>query len=540
MKLSFTVSVCLFLSGIGRLHGVAFTSTNLPLVVIDTKGQEIQDEPKINASMKIIYNGAPNLNYLTDSGNIYEGDVGIEFRGAYSQSLPQKPYGFETKDSLGNTINVSLLGMPEENDWILLANYNDKTFMRNTLAFHLFEKMGHYAPRTRLCEVIVNNNYEGIYVLTEKIKQDKNRVDISKLDTDDNAGDSLTGGYIFKIDYWDGSNSWKSNYKAYDSPLKDVHFVYDYPKIDDISTPQNNYLKNFVNSFETALYGNNFMDQFTGYRNYISVNSFIDYFIIGEISRNVDAYKKSCYYYKEKDSRGGQLHAGPVWDFDWAWKNLNDNCDIFSNTDGSGWAYLVNNCNNWPAPPGWQVRLLEDPYFENRLYTRYSDLRKTILSDDYLNHYIDSIASLVNEAQQRHYQRWPILGINVGAPETDAEPGTFTGVITKFNTWVTDRLFWLDQNMPGIYIETSVSDLLSDKNVYRLFPNPAKDNIYFESENSFRTVEIYNSTGTLIKTIQANNTYSININIQDMSPGLYMARILFDSKTQLSVRFIKE
>lgn len=115
--------------------------------------------------MKLIFNGNGVVNKPTDPGNIYDGNIGIEIRGAYSASLPQKPYGIETRDASGNNHNVSLLGMPEENDWILLANYNDKTFMRNMLAFELFRKMGHYAPRTRMVEVIVNNIYQGVYKL---------------------------------------------------------------------------------------------------------------------------------------------------------------------------------------------------------------------------------------------------------------------------------------------------------------------------------------------------------------------------------------
>jgi hypothetical protein len=179
---------------------VPLDSTNLPLVIINTSGGVIADEPKITVDMKIIFNGPGKYNHPSDQGNVYSGKAGIEFRGAYSQLLPQKAYGFETRDILGNNLNVPLLDMPAENDWILLANYNDKVFMRNTLAFHLYTEMGHYAPRAHICEVMINGEYMGIFVLTKKIKRDKNRLDIAKLDTDDNAGDSLSGGYIFASD----------------------------------------------------------------------------------------------------------------------------------------------------------------------------------------------------------------------------------------------------------------------------------------------------------------------------------------------------
>ena len=146
-------------------------STNIPLIIINTNNQIIVDEPKINVDFKIIDNYPQGLNYPNDSGNVYQGIAGIEIRGSYSATLPQKPFGIETRDIQGNNNNVSLFGMPQENDWILIANYNDKTFLRNVLAFDLFEKMGHYAPRTKLCEVVINDIYNGIYVFTEKIKR---------------------------------------------------------------------------------------------------------------------------------------------------------------------------------------------------------------------------------------------------------------------------------------------------------------------------------------------------------------------------------
>ena len=191
------------ISGFGQL------SSNLPIVVITTPGGlDIPDEPKITADMKIIHNAPGQINHVTDNGNVYSGRAGIEIRGRYSASLPQKPYGFETRDEAGNNLDVPILGMPAENDWVLTANYNDKTFLRNFLAFELFRKMGHYAPRTVFCEVVINGEYQGIYLLGEKIKQDKDRVDIAKLTSDENSGDDLTGGYIFANDYYTETDSW--------------------------------------------------------------------------------------------------------------------------------------------------------------------------------------------------------------------------------------------------------------------------------------------------------------------------------------------
>ena len=240
-------------------------STYLPLMVIDTYGREILDEPKVNVNLRIVHHDGIIPNRPSDLGNVYTGIAGFEIRGVYSASLPQKPYGFETRNEMGENRNVSILGMPEENDWILIANYNDKVFMRNSLAFHLFERMGHYAPRTRLVEVIIDDEYQGIYVLTEKIKRDKGRVDIARLDEDDNAGDSLTGGYIVKIGN-PNDMEWYSDYRNPNYPEDEVYYVPEYPDEDDFTSEQYAYIKGRIGAFEEALWGPDFKDPMKGYR----------------------------------------------------------------------------------------------------------------------------------------------------------------------------------------------------------------------------------------------------------------------------------
>ncbi|MBL8003345.1 MAG: CotH kinase family protein, partial [Flavobacteriales bacterium] len=191
---------------------IQLDSSEIPIVLINTLGQVIPDEPKIAALMQIKYNGPGAITYLTDPANVYDGHIGIERRGASSYGYPQRPYALETRDSLGTDLNVSLLGMPAENDWVLLSNYNDRSLVRNQLAHRLFADMGQYAPRTHLCEVLIDSVYKGIYLFGEKIKRDNGRVDIATLTPLDNAGDELTGGYILQQNYWDNFNSFQSNY----------------------------------------------------------------------------------------------------------------------------------------------------------------------------------------------------------------------------------------------------------------------------------------------------------------------------------------
>ena len=517
----------------------SFTSSNLPIVIITTKpGEKIVDEPKITADMKIISNVQGRRNYVSDSGNVYTGKIGIEIRGAYSASLPQKPYGFETRDSLGVKKNVMILGMPSENDWVLLANYNDKTFLRNVLANDIFRKMGNYAPRNRYCEVIVNNEYQGIYLLGEKIKQDDGRVNIAKLKSSDNSGNALTGGYIIKNDYYTADDSWMSRFSPINKPGAQVYFVYYDPKPEDLTIQQKSYIQEFINSFETILYNPSFNAPIFGYKAYIDINSFADYFIVGEVSRNVDTYKKSRYLYKNKDSKGGLLHSGPVWDFDWAWKNLMEDCINFNQTDGSGWAYKINDCNPWPVPPSWEVRMLQDKEFANLVHDRYFELRNTILSQSQLENTIDSVANLLDEAQTRHYQKWNILGTNVGTPEPDYQPMTYAGEIVKFKGWISTRLAWLDANMIGI--DLSVEDKKDNQVKCRVFPNPVNDILYIESDNEIKSYSIYNITGILVNSQTSLGDFSVPADLTRLKPGIYILRIVLYNGEIVTTRVVKK
>lgn len=505
--------------------------SNLPLVVITTNGQTIPDEPKIDVHMKIM-DFSPFLNHPTDPGNFYDGDAGIEIRGSYSATLPQKPYGIETRDSLGLNNNVSILNMPAENDWILLPNYNDKTFLRNIVAFDLFEKMGHYAPRTQLCEVILDDIYQGIYVFTEKIKRDNDRVDIRVTDSLDISGDSLTGGYIFKVDYWNWSDSWLSTYDNPNYPGNDVHFVYDYPGALDITPEQVNYLQETVGAFEDALWGPNFTDPTVGYRAHIDVLSFIDYFIVNEFSRNIDGFKKSRRFHKNSDNVDSLIYAGPVWDFDWAYKNTNN-----SELNGVGWIHSFSGGTD-VTPPGWYIRLIQDPEFADQLACRYFNLRQTILKKDNLFQFIDSLGSYVDLAQARHYERWPILGQNVGTPEVGIQPTTYAGELTKFKDWISERLDWLDLNMPGDCPNVGIEETEAKVPYFVAYPNPTSGEINFYADQVIEYMEITDLTGKSLETVLGNNQQLITLD-RELPPGTYIATVFLESGKTVQTRFTR-
>jgi spore coat protein CotH len=431
-----------------------------------------------------------------------------------------------------------LLGMPAENDWVLLANYNDKTFLRNFLAFDIFHKMGYYSTRTRFCEVVLNGEYEGIYLLGEKIKQDSSRVNIAKLKSTDNSGDDVTGGYIFKNDYYTDKDCWKSNFSPLNKPGAEVFFVYHDPKPEDITEQQKIYIRGFINSLETVLYNPSFRAPVFGYKSYIDINSFADYFILGEVSRNVDTYKKSRFFYKSKNSKDGLLHSGPAWDFDWAWRNLLENCVHFNKTDGSGWAYRVNECYAWPVPPSWEVRMLQDRDFADLVHTRYFELRKTILSQTEIEHTIDSVATLLNEAQNRHFQKWNILGINVGTPESGIQPMTYSGEIEKFKNWIRTRLAWLDANMVGSVVAVEKTPSIQAR--CRVFPNPVSNFLYIESDKEINRITIYNISGIQVAEKRDICDYSVRFDVSSFNPGIYIIRIFMNNAEIEMTRVIKK
>lgn len=422
---------------------VNFTTSNLPIVVINTNGQTIMDDPRIVCDMGIIYNGVGLMNNVNDPHNEYDGKISIEYRGSSSQGFPKKPYALETQKLNGDNNNVSILGLPSENDWILYSPYTDKTLMRNVLTFDIGRKMGWYTSRTRYCELVVNGDYRGVYIFMEKLKRDKNRIDIAKLDADDLAGDSLTGGYIVKVDKFTGTGNWwdywSSNYNTIASGSA-LNIQYHYPEADVLFPQQKTYIESYVDSFENALFSLYFSDTSIGYAKYADVNSFIDFYIINELAKDIDAYRLSTYMYKDKTSKEGKLTMGPYWDFNLAFGNA-DYCEGWQTT---GWE-VNTSCGD--DNPFWFERMLEDTLYQNKLKCRWGFLRETTLQKDSLFMFIDNLATELDSAQQRNFQKWNIIGTYVW-------PNYFIGnsyaeEIQILKTWISGRLNWMDANMPG-------------------------------------------------------------------------------------------
>jgi len=447
------------------IFAVDIGNSKIPYVIITTS-DSIKNEPKIPATLRIFENHA----------EVQTVNIGIEYRGSTSFRISdKKSYGIETWDADGNDLTVSLFGFPEEEDWMFtghVVNLTDKyifdrTLMYHYLAYNLFADMGHYSSRTKFVELELNGEYQGVYVFMEKLKRDKHRIDINKLKADDT---DITGGYILKIDKttggdqnedkplsyflsnWDddarytADNSFRSDYDINGQPISfapygppynsnmylETYFVYDYPKASDITSDQKTYIQQYVHDFETALLNDDFSTDTRTYTNYIDLYSFVDFFLINEICRNVDGYRLSTYLYKDQ---GGKLNMGPVWDF-------NIGYDTGDRIPWDDWVINYNNYVNGDAwmMPFWWPRLMEDPIFRSAVKVRWTQLRGDVLSNSSILGLVDNTANHLktNGAVQRNYDVWD-KGIGVD----------YDGSVQSLKDFLNYRLDWMDGQISG-------------------------------------------------------------------------------------------
>lgn len=409
------------------------TDSNLPIVVINTDGGvTIPDEPKVLATMKIIWHQDGSRNYLTDVNNPeflnYDGRIGIEIRGSSSQNLPKKPYGLETlqADDVTNN-NVSILGMPKENDWVLNSLAFDQTGMRDVISYELSEKMGQYAPRRVYCEVVINNDYKGLYVFMEKIKADDNRVNIEKMDETCNSYPEVTGGYITKADKTTGNDQVAWTMQGYGNgwwggPSTD--FIHHYPKPDNITNAQHNYIKSvFFDIADKAGSHNTSIEN--GISSIIDIPSFVDFMMIAEFSSNVDVYSFSTFFHKD---RKGKLRAGPVWDY-----NLTFGHDEFGNRSRYDVWQFDNNDNT--GPKFWKD-LFDTDMFRCLFAKRWFEITSegNPLNYNEISSRMNEIDELITEAVGRDNQRWGKMTQHASE-------------IQAMKTWIQQRINWLNQNI---------------------------------------------------------------------------------------------
>lgn len=409
-----------------------FTS-NLPIVVLHTGGHYIskEDPTVIRAEFFDTREGRASSAAKPN----YAGLGSIHVRGTSTAQLPKHSYTFHVLDGKTNQTKVSLLGLPAEEDWVLYSAFEDKTLMRDVLAFELAREMGGYAPRTRYIELFISNSerplsmrdYAGVYVLMEKIKRGKERVNIAKLEPEQKAEPEITGGYIIKRDHHDRNE--RRFHTSHGGP-----YYYVYPKADAITPAQRNWLTSYLNRFEDALYGPDFADPGRGYAAYLDVDAFIDEHWLIELSKNVDGFRYSTFLTKD---RGGKLKTGPPWD----WNRAFGNANYYGGAQTQGWY----SSNLRPNEISWFHRLREDPAFVRRCNARWLELRKTVLDPKKINARIDELAASLEEAQRRNFQRWPVLGQQINSGSNAGN--SYADEVRWLKEWTTRRMAWIDKQV---------------------------------------------------------------------------------------------
>ena len=488
-----------------------FSGSNLPILEIDAD-QSIPDDPKVTADFRVYYHVDGARNSMLDQP-VFEGLIGIELRGNSTQTFPKKPYNFEIRDAEGEDLAIELLGMPEEADWVLRASYLDHTFIRNPLAMHMSRQMGRWASRCRLVEVVLNGQYQGIYILMEKIKRDKNRVDINKLKEDEISGDDLTGGYIYEVT-GQGGNFGKSR-------------LLKYPKIEDVQPEQLNYIEAYDDNFRAIMQSEEYTDSISGYHSVIDVASFIDELLLQEAIRNSDAYGWSAYFHKEKEEK---LKAGPVWDFD----QSSGNSSYPDDGVVEGWMFEHPKTNNTPF--FWK-KLFEDPYFAYAVRQRWETLRETVFQTDELMEYIDSVAGMISvEAEAREFERWPVLGVNFWRETNGFESrDTYQKEVDYLKSFLVARWDWMDQQLMSI---DNPNPITSNKNIagenlkLTISPNPVQNNLHLElnrANSGEAFVEVFDSEAHRVyyeKVLIRQGKNSLRIPVHSLPVGMYFVTIV--------------
>jgi CotH kinase protein/Lamin Tail Domain/Secretion system C-terminal sorting domain len=463
-----------------------FTDSNLPIVMINTDGGvDIPDAPRVFASMKIIFRGTGQRNYLTDQNTTaylnYNGRINIEIRGSSSQTLPKKQFGLTTyKDDNVTKVNVSLLGMPADNDWILNGLGYEPSLIRDYLCYNLSRMMGNYASRTVYCEVMINGSYNGLYVLQEKIKQGSERVNVMKIATTDNALPNLSGGYITKADKSNADDPVAWTMSSYIG-TNDVAYIHVQPKPEDVTSQQNDYIHSDFDLLEIAASTGN-TSLINGYPSLIDIPSFVDFMLISELSANTDAYQFSTYFHKD---RNGKLNAGPIWD-----NNLTFGNDLFI------WGFDRSKTDTWQFSNGDNIGskfwkdLFTNPQFRCYLSKRWNQLIQPgqPLNTSVIEALMDKTIDTISEAAVRENDRW-------------GTESNLSNEISNMKVWLKQRTDWLTANL-GSFSNCSnvpIPPLVITKIMY----NPAVS-VDFPISNDQEFIEIQN-TGN--KTVDLTGVY---------------------------------
>ena len=405
-------------------------STTLPVVYMNTKGQQVLKENAIWGNIALLDGNGEERSVFSTPNSIYRAT--IKYRGASSYSkFDKKQYRIKFyKNKKDSAKEVSLAGMGANSEWVLNGPYLDKTLIRNKLVYDLARELNGWAPDTRFVELFVDGEYQGVYLAVEPVTNGESRLRLAEFGL-------LSGetAYIVNRDRIDtGSeeiDTWgKTNGYTYNA------LYIRYPSKNKITEKQKEYIQKDISEFEQALYGKNFSDKRIGYQAYIDMDNWVDYFIINEFAMNYDAGNLSTYLYKELD---GKLQLA-VWDFN----NGFDNYQWFrTETD------VLHTVEN-----SWFQRLWQDEAFRERVCERYVQLRKTTLSDEHIAEEIASYQEELGEAVDRNFKVWGYsfkenLLAGTSKEGTSRNIRSYEEAMKQLTDTIRERLAYLDKELGG-------------------------------------------------------------------------------------------
>lgn len=458
------------------ISGVRAADTNivgtgaLPVLVFQTDGKAVQDRSRVPASLTVLLPEDGGSKFSIDETG--SGPAELSVRGNSSFDFPKKSYRLELQDTAGKDRKASLLDLPADSDWVLYGSVTDRTFTRNLLGHELWRSTGRYAVRWRFVEVFVLTNalpdrikpdrlsaalpyvlkalettnsaagstvfsnandrmairfsegYVGLYVLMEKIKRGKERLNIARIRPDHADVPEITGGYIIKKD--DLGRGEKGLLTGQELKLR-----FEEPREKDLTTAQREWMTTYLNQFEKALFGRKFRDPAEGYARFLDLDSFADFHWMVEVAKNADGYWFSQYMHKD---RGGTLTMGPVWDWDNSFANPNFRDTWYTN----GWRFEIAQDPDYT----WYRRLFEDPDFLQRYSDRWETLKTNTFNPVSVHSLIDHIVSQWQVAKRRNENRWPFYRYN--RFQTNMTVDAVSDDLRSLKQWVRDRVDWID------------------------------------------------------------------------------------------------
>ena len=415
-----------------------FQLTNLPLVVVNTDGMRMMQskDDKVNSTVHIISDGGTSL--------LSKKDTECKGRGNASWNFPKKP--MRLKFPKKQTV---LPDAPAKcKKWTLINNYGDKSLMRNKIAFHMSRGIGlSYTPYCQFVDLIFNGEYQGCYQLCDQVEVNPGRVEITEMTPDDIEGEALTGGYFIEIDaYANQEASWFESLRGIPVTIKS-------PDDDEITPEQSAYIKDYFNKFETAVFTYGFTSETTGYRKYLNLDSFLQYFIVGELDGNTD-YFWSIYMSKERGEE--KFVVGPVWDVDLGFDNDYRTYPIANKTD---FIYRSGGSVASSAVKRLADRILiADAKSRERLKYLWSDARvNRHFNPTYYCKLVDRYAEQLAESQELNFKRWNILGECVHM--NPAVSGSYEGEVQRVKDYLNERFAQLDRIIGTVEVEVTNPDI---------------------------------------------------------------------------------